>query len=138
MLRLIEPEPEEPAAPRSRASMAYGRLKADILAGQAGPGDTLKITDIAVQLENGTPNPDGLDQHEGFHRALVGGCESPRLLAVNWRLYLQLERYGLLAWQADLTATLTPNTKTSSTRRSIATRMNAFVGQGPITTGPPS
>ena len=47
------------------------------------------------------PNMDWLAQHELFHRALVNGADSPRLLALNSQLYQQLERYRLLAWNAD-------------------------------------
>ncbi|WP_242140949.1 GntR family transcriptional regulator [Sphingomonas sp. TREG-RG-20F-R18-01] len=50
-----------------------------------------------------TPNLDWLAQHEAFHRALVNGAESPRLLALNSQLYQQLERYRLLAWNVDRT-----------------------------------
>ena len=183
MLRLIEGASEDPPAPRSQTSLAYARLKADILAGKVSPGDKLKINEIAAQLEvspgavrealsrlvpegfvvsrdqkgftaapisiadlldltrlrcdieelalrrsvaegdaeweglvlgtaprlrrtprlieDQTPNLEWLTQHEKFHRALVGGCVSPRLLAINSQLYQQLERYRLLAWNAD-------------------------------------
>lgn len=47
------------------------------------------------------PNLDWLAQHENFHRALVNGAKSPRLLALNTQLYQQLERYRLLAWNVD-------------------------------------
>lgn len=47
------------------------------------------------------PSPDWLKQHEVFHRALVGGCDSPRLLGLHSHLYQQLERYRLLAWTVD-------------------------------------
>ncbi len=53
------------------------------------------------RIIDGTPNLDWLTQHELFHRALVNGAHSPRLLALNSQLYQQLERYRLLAWNAD-------------------------------------
>ena len=182
MLKLIETGSAEPTAPRSQTSAAYARLKADILAGKASPGEKLKINEIAAQLEvspgavrealsrlvpegfvisrdqrgfivapisiddlldltrlrcdieeialrrsvtegdasweasvlaaahrlrrtsrivDGIPNMDWLVQHETFHRALVNGAHSPRLLTLNSQLYQQLERYRLLAWNAD-------------------------------------
>ncbi|WCM25019.1 FCD domain-containing protein [Sphingomonas sp. QA11] len=48
-----------------------------------------------------TPNMEWLAQHEQFHRALVNGADSPRLLALNAQLYQQLERYRVLAWNVD-------------------------------------
>ncbi len=54
-----------------------------------------------VRIVDGTPNADWLAQHEMFHRALVNGAHSPRLLALSSQLYQQLERYRLLAWNAD-------------------------------------
>lgn len=182
MLQLIENGPGDVPAPKSQTSAAYERLKADILAGKASPGDKLKINDIAAQLEvspgavrealsrlvpegfvvsrdqrgftvapisiddlvdltrlrcdieeialrrsvaegdtaweanilsiahrlrrtprviDDTPNFEWLAQHEAFHRALVNGADSPRLLALNSQLYQQLERYRLLAWNVD-------------------------------------
>ena len=47
------------------------------------------------------PNVEWLAQHELFHRALVSGVPSPRLLALNAQLYQQLERYRVLAWKVD-------------------------------------
>ena len=47
------------------------------------------------------PNPEWLHRHEAFHRALVSGCASPRLLALHSQLYQQLERYRMLAWTVD-------------------------------------
>ena len=47
------------------------------------------------------PNLDWLARHETFHRALINGAGSPRLLALNAQLYQQLERYRLLAWKVD-------------------------------------
>lgn len=182
MLRLIDSALSEPEAPRSQASATYARLKADILAGKATPGEKLKINDLAAQLGvspgavrealsrlvpegfvvsrdqkgftvapisiddlldltrlrcdieeialrrsvaegdasweasvlatahrlrrtprvvDDLPNLDWLAQHELFHRALVNGANSPRLLALNSQLYQQLERYRLLAWNVD-------------------------------------
>ena len=183
MLRLIEGGPEEPASPRSQASFAYSRLKADILSARIGPGMKLKINEIAGRLEispgavrealsrlvpegfvvsrdqygftvapislddlldltrlrcdieevalrrsvaegdagweaqvlgaahrlrrtplllaDGAHNSDWSVQHERFHRALVSGCASPRLLALSSQLYQQLERYRMLAWNVD-------------------------------------
>lgn len=49
MLRLIEPQ-SDPDAPRSQTSAAYAQLKRDILAGRAGPGEKLKINELAAQL----------------------------------------------------------------------------------------
>lgn len=182
MLRLIDKPGTDPEAPRSQTSATYARLKADILAGKANPGEKLKINDLASQLGvspgavrealsrlvpegfvisrdqrgftvapisiddlldltrlrcdieeialrrsvaegdaaweaailatahrlrrtprvvDGAPNLDWLTQHELFHRALVNGAHSPRLLALNSQLYQQLERYRILAWNAD-------------------------------------
>lgn len=53
------------------------------------------------RIVDGAPNLDWLGQHELFHRALVNGAHSPRLLALNSQLYQQLERYRVLAWNAD-------------------------------------
>lgn len=50
---------------------------------------------------DGAPNFDWLTQHEMFHKALVNGAASPRLLAMSAHLYQQLERYRVLAWNAD-------------------------------------
>ena len=47
------------------------------------------------------PSPEWLKRHELFHRALVGGFESPRLLGFYAHLYQQLERYRQLAWNVD-------------------------------------
>ena len=49
------------------------------------------------------PNFEWLTAHEAFHRALVDGAKSPRLLAINSQLYQQLERYRILGWNADRT-----------------------------------
>lgn len=46
-------------------------------------------------------NLDWLRHHEMFHRALVSGGSSPRLMALHSQLYQQLERYRTLAWTAD-------------------------------------
>ena len=185
MLRLIESTtvPADNDGPRSQTSAAYARLKRDILAGRVGPGEKLKINELAGQLgvspgairealsrlvpegfvvsrdQKGfvvapisiddlvdlnrlrcdieeialrrsvaegdagwealvlstahrlrrtsrtvgedEPNPDWLHRHELFHRALVSGCASPRLLLLHSQLYQQLERYRMLAWTVD-------------------------------------
>ena len=54
-----------------------------------------------TRIVDGIPNLEWLSQHELFHRALVSGAGSPRLLALNSQLYHQLERYRLLAWNVD-------------------------------------
>lgn len=53
------------------------------------------------RVVDGEPNLDWLVQHELFHRALVSGAHSPRLLGLNAQLYQQLERYRVLSWRAD-------------------------------------
>ena len=52
MLRLIETSVAASGAdaPRSQTSAAYARLKSDIMAGRASPGDKLKINELAAQL----------------------------------------------------------------------------------------
>ncbi|QKR99792.1 FCD domain-containing protein [Sphingomonas sp. CL5.1] len=182
MLRLIDNERADPAAPRSQTSAAYSEIKSGILTGRIGGGEKLKINDLAAQLSvspgavrealsrlvpegfvisrdqrgftvaplsiadlldltrlrcdieeialrrsvaegdaaweasvlatahrlrrtprviDDAPNLDWLAQHESFHRALVNGASSPRLLMLNSQLYQQLERYRVLAWKAD-------------------------------------
>ena len=51
MLKLIESNKPEADAPRSQTSAAYARLKKDILGGRLLPGEKLKITDLATQLQ---------------------------------------------------------------------------------------
>lgn len=179
MLRLIETAPADPDAPRSQTSMAYARLKADVLGGRVFPGEKLKINELALQLAvspgairealsrlvpeglvvsrdqkgfvvaplsaedledltrlrcdvqeialrrslangdhaweaavlgtghrlrrtlrllpDGGGNPDWLAHHESFHRALIGACGSPRLLALHSQLHQQSERYRVLS-----------------------------------------
>ena len=63
-----------------------------------GAAHRLRRTSIGV---DDLPNPEWLKQHEVFHRALVSGCGSPRLLGLHGQLYQQLERYRLLAWGVD-------------------------------------
>lgn len=40
-----------PEMPRSQASLAYGRIRADILAGRLAPGGRLKIAELAATLD---------------------------------------------------------------------------------------
>jgi DNA-binding GntR family transcriptional regulator len=42
-------------------------------------------------------NPGWLRYHQEFHRALIGGCHSPTLLAIRQRLFDQAERYVALS-----------------------------------------
>ena len=51
MLNLVETPDADPTAPRSQTSLAYGRIKSDILSGRYPPGDKLKISDLAAALE---------------------------------------------------------------------------------------
>jgi DNA-binding GntR family transcriptional regulator len=51
MLNLIESNKPEADAPRSQTSAAYARLRKDILSGRLQPGEKLKITDLATQLQ---------------------------------------------------------------------------------------
>lgn len=41
----------EPSAPRSQTSLAYGRVRADILAGRLAPNERLKIAELAASLD---------------------------------------------------------------------------------------
>lgn len=52
---------------------------------------TLRRT--ARLLESGCVNPAWPGRHEIFHRTLVAGCASPRLLNMHAQLYAQAERY---------------------------------------------
>lgn len=51
MLTLVQPFEKAGGAPRSQTSLAYERLRADILAGRYAPGEKLKIADLAALLE---------------------------------------------------------------------------------------
>jgi GntR family transcriptional regulator, carbon starvation induced regulator len=51
MLKLVETNKPDAAAPRSQTSAAYARLRQDILSGRLLPGEKLKITDLAAQLQ---------------------------------------------------------------------------------------
>ena len=55
----------------------------------------------SARIVDDLPSPEWLAQHDLFHRALVNGASSPRLLALNVQLHQQVERYRLLAWNAD-------------------------------------
>ena len=51
MLRLVDGSVgDEPGARRSQTSMAYARLRADVLGGRVVPGEKLKINELAQQL----------------------------------------------------------------------------------------
>ena len=50
MLTLVE-STDGPAGPRSQTSLAYGRLREDILSGRLKPGEKLKANDLAAGLE---------------------------------------------------------------------------------------
>jgi GntR family transcriptional regulator, carbon starvation induced regulator len=51
MLKLVETNKSDAATPRSQTSAAYARLRQDILSGRLLPGEKLKITDLATQLQ---------------------------------------------------------------------------------------
>jgi DNA-binding GntR family transcriptional regulator len=51
MLRLADAPVDGAEGPRSQTSLAYGKLRQDILSGRLKPGDKLKIADLAVTLE---------------------------------------------------------------------------------------
>jgi GntR family carbon starvation induced transcriptional regulator len=51
MVMLIEEDTVDTASPRSQTTMAYGRLKQDILACRLAPDSRLKIADLAEELE---------------------------------------------------------------------------------------
>ena len=65
-----------------------------------GSAHRLRRTPL-LQADGELPNPEWSLQHERLHAALVGGCASPRLLALTSQLYQQLERYRMLAWNVD-------------------------------------
>jgi GntR family carbon starvation induced transcriptional regulator len=51
MFSLIESSNVDPTVARSQTSVAYERLRADILAGRLAPSDRLKIADLSTALE---------------------------------------------------------------------------------------
>jgi GntR family carbon starvation induced transcriptional regulator len=51
MLSLVPPPDKDANGPRSQTSVAYEKLRADILAGRYAPGEKLKIADLAALLE---------------------------------------------------------------------------------------
>jgi GntR family carbon starvation induced transcriptional regulator len=51
MLRLADADKDGSEGPRSQTSLAYGRLRRDILSGRLKPGEKLKIADLAEALE---------------------------------------------------------------------------------------
>ena len=50
MLKVVNPARSEPSVARSQTSMAYARLKSDLLSGRVFPGEKLKINELALQL----------------------------------------------------------------------------------------
>jgi GntR family carbon starvation induced transcriptional regulator len=50
MLKLVDPADPLQSAARSQTTVAYRRLKSDLLAGRLIPGEKLKINEIALQL----------------------------------------------------------------------------------------
>lgn len=68
-------------------------LRRSILGGSSDWADTLRAT-LAALLDAAGADADRLETlHHGFHRALVAGCGSPRLLELFERLYSESERY---------------------------------------------
>ena len=51
MLTLVQSSDQEPSGPRSQTTLAYEKLRADILAGRYAPGEKLKIADLCALLE---------------------------------------------------------------------------------------
>ena len=51
MLSLVESSDSDPNTPRSQTSLAYARIRGDVIAGRLAPGERLKIADLAVALE---------------------------------------------------------------------------------------
>lgn len=90
---------------RLRCDIEEIALRRSVAEGDAGWEASVLATAHRLRrtprMVEGTPNLDWLTQHELFHRALVNGAHSPRLLALNSQLYQQLERYRLLAWNVD-------------------------------------
>ena len=51
MLSLVESTNSETLGPRSQTSLAYARIRRDLLGGRYAPGERLKITDLATALD---------------------------------------------------------------------------------------
>ena len=51
MLKLVESLQGAPVEPRSQTSLAYARLRQDVLSGRYAPGEKLKIVELAAVLE---------------------------------------------------------------------------------------
>lgn len=51
MLSLVESSDPTPHEPRSQTSLAYSRIRRDLLGGRYAPGERLKITDLATALD---------------------------------------------------------------------------------------
>ena len=51
MLSLVESSNSEPLGPRSQTSLAYARIRRDLLGGRYAPGERLKIADLAAALD---------------------------------------------------------------------------------------
>ena len=51
MLRLVENSGSEPGPARTQTSLAYARVRADILVGRLAPGERLKIAELATALD---------------------------------------------------------------------------------------
>ena len=183
MLTYIELSDSGTAAPRSQTSLAYRRLKGDLLAGRAAPGEKLRINELALRLnvspgairealsrlvpeglvisrdqkgfvvaplsiedledltrlrcdveeialrrsvsagdvgweasilaaahrlrrtprmlQGNVANDEWMAQHQIFHRALIGACGSPRLMALHSQLHHQSERYRALSAKVE-------------------------------------
>ena len=51
MLKLVVGDPDDAGEPRSQTTLAYARLRRDVLTGRIAPGEKLRINDLAQQLE---------------------------------------------------------------------------------------
>ena len=117
MLRLVETGGEADA-PRSQTSMAYARVRADVLGGRLAPGERLKISDLAQQL-GVSPGairealsrlvPEGLvvsrDQ-KGFVVAPLSGSDLDDLAQMRCDIEELALRRSLGAGDADWEATI--------------------------------